>query len=222
MSEFDVEPGEMDTNDFSSEQLDALVTGSVTDPELASTAAFLTGLREFGASVDAPVPTGAVTEFVGVDLVTVNGDLPAMAASNVHGPELQVAGLPMSHEPKGMKKMLSGITAFTATLTGKIVVGSTVALASVSGAHAADVIDVPLLPDTGTSTVEQVELDTNVDDALVDEFDGVVDEVDDSDVGDEVDEVDVDAELAELEAEYLEAVEEINEGSRRRAGRARG
>ena len=149
MSPDDVEPYEMNPNDLPDPQVETAIAGVPQDAAFEQTADFLMALRSFGESVEEPVPTGALTEFVGTQLTTENGDLSAMAASNVYGPELiQVAGLPTSHEQKGNRKMLSGITAFMATLTGKVVLGSTVAFASVSGAHAADIIDVPLLPDT--------------------------------------------------------------------------
>lgn len=51
--------------------------------------------------------------------------------------------------------MLSGLSTFVATLTGKVVLGTAVAAASVGGLHAADVVDVPGLPDNDTPAVEQ-------------------------------------------------------------------
>lgn len=43
--------------------------------------------------------------------------------------------------------MLAGVSSFVATVTGKVVLGGAVAAASVGGLHAADVVDVPGLPD---------------------------------------------------------------------------
>lgn len=48
--------------------------------------------------------------------------------------------------------MLTGLSGFLGTLTGKIVLGTAVTAASVGGLHASDVVDVPALPDTGTPT----------------------------------------------------------------------
>ena len=43
--------------------------------------------------------------------------------------------------------MLTGVGAFVATTTGKILLGTAIAAASVGGAHVAEVIDVPGFPD---------------------------------------------------------------------------
>jgi hypothetical protein len=43
--------------------------------------------------------------------------------------------------------MVSALSGFAATLTGKVVLGTAVAAASVGGLHAANVVDVPALPD---------------------------------------------------------------------------
>ena len=44
--------------------------------------------------------------------------------------------------------MLTTISAFVATTTGKLVLGTALAAAAVGGAHAAELVDVPLLPGT--------------------------------------------------------------------------
>jgi hypothetical protein len=45
--------------------------------------------------------------------------------------------------------MLTGLSGFLGTLTGKVLLGTAVTAASVGGLHASDVVDVPVLPDTG-------------------------------------------------------------------------
>lgn len=49
--------------------------------------------------------------------------------------------------------MLSALSAFVATVTGKVVLGSVVAAASVGTLHAADVVDLPVLPDNEPAVV---------------------------------------------------------------------
>lgn len=51
--------------------------------------------------------------------------------------------------------MLSSVSAFVATLTGKVVLGTAVAAASVGGLHAAGAVDVPGLPDQVEHAAEQ-------------------------------------------------------------------
>lgn len=83
--------------------------------------------------------------------------------------------------PTRRTKMISGISAFVATTTGKILLGTAVAAASIGGGQAARLIDVPGLPDASPA-IAVVEIET-VDPAVADtettEADAVV-EADDS------------------------------------------
>jgi hypothetical protein len=72
---------------------------------------------------------------------------------------LDVASLPsqpmvVSAGPTRSKKMITGIGAFVATTVGKVVLGTAIAAASVGGAHAAEIVDIPGLPDRGTVVIE--------------------------------------------------------------------
>jgi hypothetical protein len=59
--------------------------------------------------------------------------------------------------------MLETLGAFVATLTGKVVLGTAAVAASVGGAHAAGVVDVPGLPDRGTVVVDAPAVDEAAD-----------------------------------------------------------
>ncbi|HEX6234549.1 MAG TPA: hypothetical protein VFZ63_15590 [Jiangellaceae bacterium] len=52
------------------------------------------------------------------------------------------------------QRMLETLSAFVATLTGKLVLGTAALAASVGGVHAAGVVDVPGLPDRGSAVVD--------------------------------------------------------------------
>ena len=52
---------------------------------------------------------------------------------------------------------MSWISAFIATTAGKTAAGAAVAAASVGGMHAADVVDLPILPDEASGPTEEVE-----------------------------------------------------------------
>ncbi len=52
------------------------------------------------------------------------------------------------------RRMLQALSAFVATLAGKVVLGSAAVAAGVGGAHAAGVVDVPGLPDQGSAVVD--------------------------------------------------------------------
>lgn len=61
------------------------------------------------------------------------------------------------------RRMLETLSAFVATLTGKVVLGTAAVAASVGGAHAAGVVDVPGLPDRGTVVVDAPAVDEAAD-----------------------------------------------------------
>lgn len=111
--------------------------------ESAELEAGLAALRE-RHMVSADVPVGAaLAEFVDVVDLT--------------SPSNQERRTPTTRR----NKMLTGLGAFVATTTGKIVLGTTVAAASVGGMHAAEVVDVPLLPDQATAEVLMIDEDAN-------------------------------------------------------------
>lgn len=224
--EFDVSSGEMHDDELTEAAVASLIEGTELDPELDDLAGFVDELRCFSAAVDQPVATGALAEFVGVDLVTEKGDLPVMAASNATGPATQASGLPKSRSKTWRSRMFTQVTTFAGTLVGKMAIGTTVALASVGGAHAVDVIDVPLLPDVEEPVLEEfdnaeasfddvesddteVEEEADVDgaDDAADDVDGVEDAVDLDDVDGVEDEVDV-AEVDEDEVDEDEVEEQ--------------
>jgi hypothetical protein len=99
--------------------------------------AYFSALHErFAVQADAPVSAG-LAEFVDViDLTPVSQPVAATSPTTSWRP-----------------KMLTGLGAFIATTTGKIVLGTTVAAASVGGMHAAEIVDVPLLPDQANAVV---------------------------------------------------------------------
>lgn len=82
------------------------------------------------------------------DPTATAGDIPS--AVSVAGP----VGDASDPDQTGRKrhKMLTTITGFVGTLTGKAVLGTALAAASVGGLHAADVVDIPVLPDDPPAT----------------------------------------------------------------------
>lgn len=70
-------------------------------------------------------------------------------------------------EPLGRKRrsVLTGLGGFVGTLTGKLVLTTAVAAASVGGLHAADVVDVPVLPDTSPHANRSDDIDNSRPDA---------------------------------------------------------
>lgn len=80
---------------------------------------------------------------------------PELAAIFDHGQPSRAPGVPAADLPVHLRRrrMLTALSSALATLTGKVVLGTAVAAASVGVAHSAGVVDVPGLPDT-TPAVE--------------------------------------------------------------------
>ncbi len=155
------------------EAFEALLTGEspTGGDEIAGIESFVDSLRWSYRDRLVPEPHPELAAFMDAPLITDKGDLPEKAGSNAYGPALvtasQVAGLPKWRESftKRRTRMLSGLGSFLATVTGKVVLGGTVAAASVGGLHAGDVVDVPALPDNDPPAAEQA--DAQDDDADV-------------------------------------------------------
>ena len=155
-------------------EIERLLTGGSTGSAPSGLEAALEGIRSELRAIEPPPVHAALSEFVDAGLIVDKGDLLATAASNAPGPATpQVAELPKrrvtSHERK-QRRVLTTVSTFVATITGKIVVGTTVALAATTGAHAVGVVDVPVLPDTETENV--VDEDVLDDDTTVGDADG--------------------------------------------------
>lgn len=107
--------------------------------DLQALSSFVDTLREASTTV----PAVARPELVAIfQTGLISGELPP-----------DVAGQPTSHGSR-RRRMLETLSAFVATLTGKVVLGSAAVAASVGGAHAAGVVDVPGLPDRGSAVVD--------------------------------------------------------------------
>jgi len=120
-------------NDDEAERLLSEEAGS--DP-LAAT---LGSMRHHFESVTPPTPSGALSEFVSTDLIAEFTDPATLPTPTL----------------KDRKKM--SISTFVGTAAGKILIGTSVAAASVGGAQATGVLDVPLLPDVSDESVVEVE-----------------------------------------------------------------
>ena len=105
-----------------------LISGSASVDGDAGLVGVIAELREFPDALPVMAPSCLLQEFLGVT--------PLASIS---------PAAPRSGERK--RKMLSAVGALVATASGKIVLGTAVAAASVGGVHAADVVDVPGLPD---------------------------------------------------------------------------
>ncbi|MEM7142898.1 MAG: hypothetical protein AAF548_17875 [Actinomycetota bacterium] len=170
----DVDGGDMTPDDLSAEQLAALLDD---DPQAFPghpVADALRAARAELANVPAPVPSAALAEFLDVGPVTEPIPLSA--------PVDEVLDLDAGDDSTIRRPaLITTITAFVGTFAGKVVVGTTVAAASVGGAHATGVVDVPGLPEIDDPVIIEIQDEDDIDD-LIDEIESQLEEIDDADV----------------------------------------
>ena len=144
MNPFDDSSDEMYNNDLSSSDAEGLVRGDIDSPVHAELIGLMSEVRNLSAGTPTPTPGAALSEFVGVGLTTNNIPVETPEA----GIDLRLA--PTAAEPVTTRRnsVFAQIAAFAGTVGGKVVLSSAVAAASISGAHATGVVDVPYLPDT--------------------------------------------------------------------------
>jgi len=119
-------------NQLTDTDIEALLSGQPTEGAPSGLTTFVADLRsEYSATHEVAAST-ALAEFLDVIDLT---DAPHQTSS--------VSG-------RGVKAV-SALGAFVATTAGKIVLGTAVAAASIGGAHAAELVDVPLLPEVSNT-----------------------------------------------------------------------
>jgi hypothetical protein len=188
MTAFDDSGGGIHRRDPTEELIDELTADTPAGTRAESLVTeFLLELRSQYATAAPPQLRTALAEFVDVDLSN-QPDLRSPAGSVSHRPATHPPVLPAWDTTATTRRtrVPSYIASFLGTVTGKIVLGAAVATASVGGAQATGVIDIPTLPspDDDPGVVE-------IDDAPVgDVEDGPETEVDDDEPGD-VDDDDV-------------------------------
>jgi hypothetical protein len=145
MSDSCVPEGEMRPNRSQPDPLDAVLDGENGDEDLLEVAVLVHDLRA-AYRRNHPLEVGPeLAGFTGAHLPATRDT----ATETDVGP----AG---ATDRRGRKRptVLTAISAFVATLTGKVVLGTAIAAASAGGLHAADVVDLPVLPDSRPSTTE--------------------------------------------------------------------
>ncbi|MFA9566176.1 MAG: hypothetical protein ACERLM_15970 [Acidimicrobiales bacterium] len=212
---------EMTSHDPSEAETERLLNGAVqADSTGASELAdALDRIRSTYGAEDPPPVSPMLSEFVDGNLIAEKGDLLVTAGSNADGPASQVAELPKRRDTLTNRRnnVLIKLSAFIGTLTGKILLGTTVAMAAVGGGQAVGVIDVVPTADSQPAAEEiPMDLDEESDtsdgqgpddaaDVAVFDLDEA-DDVDHMDSPDDVDEVD-----EPEEPEMVEMVEMVED-----------
>jgi hypothetical protein len=134
---------EMHNNELSSNDVDRLLSSPAEFSAGAALDDAFAELRGASQQLSAPAVSGALAEFVGVNLAptpapVIDADEPATSVA------------PMAPDPVHnvrRKPLIGQLAAFFGTLGGKVCVGTTVAAASFGGAAATGVVDVPFVDD---------------------------------------------------------------------------
>ncbi|MFT7475283.1 MAG: chemotaxis protein histidine kinase CheA [Verrucomicrobiales bacterium] len=173
MSVYSDSSDEMHNNDLTSDVTERLVNGEYDSPAHTDLAAIVSEMRGLASGVPTPKLGTALSEFVGVGLVI--NEIPVgtpdaeVDLRSQEGGEIEV--------PTRRNSVFAQIAALTGTFGSKIAIGGVIAAASVTGAHATGVVDVPGLPETAAEvdTID-TELDGNVELAELPEALSFVDE----------------------------------------------
>jgi hypothetical protein len=160
MSDFNDPSFEMHNDTLSSEEVENLINGTSERPELAELANLFAEVRSFPKMTDTPAPSAALSEFVGVTLT--HPPEPIMLPDADDTPVLSATGAEAA-KPVRRNTMIGHVAAFMATMSGKVVIGTTVAAASIGGAHATGAVDVPFLPDNKPAVIETIEVPADPD-----------------------------------------------------------
>ena len=160
MSSFDDSSDEMYNSDLSSSDAERLVCGEINSPADADLFGLMSEVRNLSSGTPTPKPGAALSEFVGVSLST--NETPVGTPDS--GIDLRLT--PSEPEPVTTRRnsVFAQFAAFAGTIGGKVALSGAVAAASISGAHATGMVDVPYLPDTAA---EVETIDTELGDESV-------------------------------------------------------
>lgn len=151
--------------------IDAVLGAEHTDGDVADVAAIAHELRAAYLPAEAPARSAALAALSSVE---EHERLPLAAGNQTTRPETPDTARPLpataAAGPERRPPVIKTIAAFGATITGKVVLGTAVAAAAVGGAHAADVADLPGLPDQAGGQA-QVEAGSQADDTADDRDD---------------------------------------------------
>jgi hypothetical protein len=137
------------------DRIDAVLGGDPVGDDLLDVAAIVHDIRSTYLPVEPLRRSEALAAFTqahldadGTRAATAGATTSVASAVSVgHARRTELAG-------RNRNQMLSTISGFVGTLIGKAVVGTALAAASVGGLHAADVVDLSVLPDDGGPAVE--------------------------------------------------------------------
>ncbi len=155
MSNFDDSSFEMHDDSLSADDVEALFEGSSVRPDLGELETLFAEVRALPNRTVAPEVSGALAEFVGVDLTPTNEPI---VLDDFDEALVSPSSTAPSAQPVRRNSMIGQAVTFLGTIGAKLAVGTTMAAAALGGAHATGAIDVPYLPDPKPAEIETVDL----------------------------------------------------------------
>ena len=139
-----------------SDPIDAVLDDVAVDDDLLDVAAVVHDIRAAYLPAAPLRRSDALTAFTDARLDA--DDEPASRALSVRRAGAVLGAVGVAHHTDRRRRtrttMLSTLSGFLGTLTGKALLGTAMAAASVGGLHAADVVDVPVLPAHDSPTAD--------------------------------------------------------------------
>ena len=148
MSTFDDSSLEMHDDSLTPDTAERLLDGEILSPEFADLAAMVNDVRTMTSATPTPAVRGALAEYVGVGLTATesSAEPPAPVAVSAD------LDLTTADQPR-RNSVFAEVLTFAGTVTGKLLLGGAVPVASVTGAQATGVVDLPGLPDKAAVVV---------------------------------------------------------------------
>lgn len=156
MSHFDDSPHEMHDTPLTPETADQLLDGEIVSPEFAELAAMVDDVRTMALSTPTPAVRGALAEFVSL----TGNESPAVAPAPAVPTHVDLTAA----TPRRRKVFAEAMT-FAGTMGGKLLIGGSLAAASVTGAQATGLVDVLPSEPTTVVTTDDAPAELPLDDA---------------------------------------------------------
>lgn len=148
MSTFDDSSFEMHDDSLTPETAERLLDGEILSPEFTDLAAMVNDVRSMTSATPTPAVRGALAEYVGVGLTATesSAEPPAPVAVSAD------LDLTTADQPR-RRTVFAEVLTFAGTVSGKLLLGGAVAVASVTGAQASGIVDLPGLSDEPATVV---------------------------------------------------------------------
>lgn len=154
MSPYNDSSFEMHDDWLTPDAADELLDGEIPSAHFADLAGMIHDIRGLEMKTPTPPVRGALAEYIGIGTFGVPDRAPSSGPTD--GPAVDSLDLTTDRSPQ-RRSAFAAISTFGGTLAGKVLLGASVACASIAAAQAAGLIDLPGLHHRGISVVVTVD-----------------------------------------------------------------